>query len=88
MKRVQYKFQDDQAHTVEVVVHVNEHLGETQRRSLVTSLENDKAIVNAEFCPSRSHLMLVKYDRGRQSSQGVLGSVRAMNLNAQLIGPV
>lgn len=75
-------------HTVEVVVHVAENLVEGQRHDLVAALENDDGIVSAEFCPLRYHLMLVRYDRERCSSQDVLRNVRSRKIDARLIGPV
>jgi hypothetical protein len=59
-----------------------------RRKDLVTALENEESIVSAEFCPLRYHLMLVRYDRDISSSQDVLGSVKAQNYNARLIGSV
>ena len=75
-------------HTVEVIVHISETLGEVRRNNLVAALERDSSIVSAEFCPLRYHLMLVRYDRDSYSSQDVLGSVMSRNINARLIGPV
>ena len=75
-------------HTVEIVVHITETLGEQQRGDLVAALEGNVGIATAEFCPLRYHLMLVRYDRDISSSQDVLGSVKAQNYNARLIGPV
>jgi hypothetical protein len=73
---------------VEIVVHVSEELGEQQRRNLVAALEQEGGIVSAEFCPLRYHLMLVRYERSRYSSQDVLRAVGAQNLHARLIGPI
>jgi hypothetical protein len=75
-------------HTVEIVIHVSENLEEGQRSDLVSALEQQEGITSAEFCQLRSHLMLVRYDRNRYSSQDVLGSVRSQKLHARLIGPV
>ena len=75
-------------HTVEIVVHITETLGEQQRRDLVAALEGDGGINTAEFCPLRYHLMLVRYDRDLYSSQDVLDRVVSKNVNVRLIGPV
>lgn len=75
-------------HTVEVVVHVSETLEAGQRNNLVDALEREDGIVSAEFCPLRYHLMLVRYDRVRYSSQNVLGAVNEQKLRARLIGPI
>jgi len=74
--------------SVEIVVHVSENLEDQQRRNLLAALEQEDVIVSAEFCPLRYHLMLVRYDRGRYSSQDVLRAVRAQKIQARLIGPI
>ena len=74
--------------TVEIVVHVSDSLEDQQRRNLVAALEQEDGIVSAEFCPSRYHLMLVRYDRGRYSSQDVLRAVGVQKIQARLIGPI
>ena len=79
---------NEQANTVEIVVHISETLGEARRKDLVTALEKDESIVSAEFCPLRYHLMLVRYDRDISSSQNVLSRVKDQNYSARLIGPV
>jgi cell division protein FtsX len=76
------------SNTVEIVVHITEALEEDRRLDLVTALKNEQGIVSAEFCPLRYHLMLVRYDRGRYSSQDVLRAVGAQKLQARLIGPI
>jgi len=73
---------------VEIVVHVDESLGDEQRDNLTDYLESTDGIETAEFCPLRWHLMLVQYDREQVTSQDVLGRVHARNIHAQLIGPV
>jgi hypothetical protein len=73
---------------VEIVVHVSEDLEDEQRNSLVSALEKEEGIVSAEFCPLRYHLMLVRYNRDRYSSQDVLTAVGAQKLQARLIGPI
>ena len=78
----------DADHVVEIVVHIDETLGEDRRRDLVSALEANGDIRAAEFCPLRYHLMLVQYDRDTMTSQDVLGKVMAENVHAKLIGPV
>ena len=75
-------------HTVEIVVHITDSLGEQQRDKLVAALEDNAGITTAEFCPLRYHLMLVRYDRDLYSSKDVLERVTSQNVNARLIGPV
>jgi hypothetical protein len=79
---------EEPEHTVEVLVHVSETLEGGQRGNVVAALEKEDGIVSAEFCPLRYHLMLVRYDRDRYTSQDVLGRVTSQRLQARLIGPV
>lgn len=88
MGNVAYSLDQDLDKTVEIVVHVEETLGDERRNDLVTALEGAGGIKSAEFCPLRYHLMLVRYDRDLMSSQDVLGKVSAENIHAKLIGPV
>lgn len=73
---------------VEVVVHLNDTLGETRRQDLTTALEEKNGVYSAEFCPLRYHLMLVDYDSEQLSSQDVLHLINKEHVTAQLIGPV
>ena len=78
----------ESSNAVEIVVHVSENLEDQQRRDLVAALEQEDGIVSAEFCPLRYHLMLVRYDRDRYSSQDVLQAVGTQKIQARLIGPI
>jgi hypothetical protein len=88
MGQALHSIESEPDHTVEIVVHIIETLGEQQRGDLVAALEGNGGIATAEFCPLRYHLMLVRYDRDMYSSQDVLASVKSQNINARLIGPV
>ena len=88
MGQALHSIENEPDHTVEIVVHITENLGEQQRGNLVAALEGNGGITAAEFCPLRYHLMLVRYDRELYSSQDVLNRVRSQNVNARLIGPV
>ena len=88
MGEVAYSIQQEPAHNIEIIVHVDETLGEPRRADLVNSLEGINGIKSAEFCPLRYHLMLVNYDRNMLDSQEVLTSVVSRNIHAELIGPV
>lgn len=79
---------NEASNTVEIVVHVNEMLDEARRKELISALKETDGIADAEFCPLRWHLMLVRYDVNSRSSQDVLGSIASHDVHAQLIGPV
>ena len=88
MGEVASNLQQYPARNVEIIVHVDEMLGETKRAELVNALEGIEGISSAEFCPLRWHLMLINYDRELLNSQQVLTGVVANNVHAELIGPV
>jgi len=88
MGDVAYDLHRNPAHNVEIIVHVDETLGESRRGDLVEALEGMEGIQSAEFCPLRYHLMLVNYDRETINSQDVLVGVVSQNIHAELIGPV
>ena len=88
MGQALHSIENEPEHTVEIVVHITETLGEQRRGNLVAALEDSVGITTAEFCPLRYHLMLVRYDRDLYSSQDVLDRVTSQNVNAKLIGPV
>ena len=73
---------DEAKNTVEIVVHLSESLEDRQRNNLVVALEKEDSISSAEFCPLRHHLMLVRYDRVKHSSQDVLDAFKAKKLQA------
>ena len=88
MGQALHNLESEPDHTVEIVVHITETLGEQRREDLVAALENNGGITTAEFCPLRYHLMLVRYDRDLYSSQDVLDRVASQDVSARLIGPV
>jgi hypothetical protein len=88
MAQALHNIENEPDHTVEIIVHITETLGEQRREDLVTALEDSGGITTAEFCPLRYHLILVRYDRDLYSSKEVLNRVTSQNVNARLIGPV
>jgi hypothetical protein len=88
MAQALHNIENEPDHTVEIVVHITETLGEQRREDLVAALEDSGGITTAEFCPLRYHLILVRYDRDLYSSKEVLNRVTSQNVNARLIGPV
>ena len=73
---------------VEIVIHINDTLGDVRRSDLVAALAGRDGIYSAEFCPLRYHLMLVDYDREKFTSQEVLHLIDRENVTAQLVGPI
>ena len=73
---------------VELVVHVDDYLGESRRQDIERALEGDQGVFKANFTASRPHLMLVEYDAGQISSTDVLTKVTAQSVHAELVGPI
>lgn len=88
MNRVTQALPNQQKRAVEIVVHVSKDLGDEQRNLVVSALEKTDGIMGAEFCVTRNHLVIARYDKDVMSSQGVLKSFNALNLDARLIGPI
>lgn len=88
MNQVAQHLPNEEKRAVEVVVHISKDLGDEQRNLVVSALEKTDGILGAEFCPSRNHLVLAKYDKNVFSSQDVLKQFNSMNLEARLIGPI
>ena len=88
MNQVAQPLPNQEQHAVEIVVHVSEDLGGEQRNLVVSALEKTDGIIGAEFCVTRNHLVIARYDKDVMSSQGVLKSFNSLNLDARLIGPI
>ena len=88
MTGVAYQWNQNQAKDIEIVVHIDEELGDSNRGELTEYLTSTEGVSAAEFCPLRFHLMLVQYDRDRISSQAIIQRINSRRVNAQLIGPI
>jgi hypothetical protein len=76
------------AQYVDVIVHIEESLDETQRNAVCEALQRIEGVRSAEFCPLRNHLMLISYDRERLSSQEMHGMLTSKGYQARLVGPI
>lgn len=74
------------AHQVEVVIHVDETLNEERQASLISNLQERDGVENARFTTGRDHLMVIDYDSNKLHSDEVLGYVKQENVNAELVG--
>jgi len=88
MNQVAQPLPNQEKRAVEIVVHVSKDLGDEQRNLVVSALEKTDGIMGAEFCVTRNHLVIARYDKDVMSSQGVLKSFNSLNLDARLIGPI
>jgi hypothetical protein len=75
-------------HKVEIVVHVDDVLGEAEQAELVSDLKKHGGVEEAHFTPGRAHLLVIDYDRDQTTAQDVLEKVKRDNLRAELIGPM
>jgi hypothetical protein len=75
-------------HKVEIVVHVDDVLGEDQQAELIDDLKKRGGVAEAHFTPGRAHLLVIDYDTDELSAQDVLEHVKRDHLRAELIGPV
>jgi hypothetical protein len=73
---------------VELVVHVDDYLGESRRQDIEQALEGDQGVFKANFTTNRPHLMLVEYDAVELSSSDVLSKVNEQSVHAELVGPI
>ena len=88
MSQVAQDLPSEDLSAVEIVVYISNDLGDEQQNLVVSALEKTDGIVGAEFCLTRNHLVLAKYDKDVMSSQDVLKSFNSLNLEAKLIGPI
>jgi hypothetical protein len=75
-------------HKVEIVVHVDDVLGETEQSELIGDLQRHSGVEEAHFTPGRAHLLVIDYDPDQLSAKEVLEHVRRDHLRAELIGPI
>ena len=75
-------------HKVEIVVHVDDVLGEAEQTELVNDLTRHGGVEEAHFTPGRAHLLVIDYDRDQITAQDVLEQVKRDNLRAELVGPM
>jgi hypothetical protein len=73
-------------HKVEVLVHVDDVLGEDQQAELIDDLRKHGGVGEANFTPGRTHLLVIEYDRDQVSSKDILENIRRDHLRAELIG--
>jgi len=88
MNQVAQNLPNKEKCAVEIVLYISKNLGNEQRSLVVSTLEKTDGIMGAQFCLTRNHLMLAKYDKDIMTSQDVLKSFNSLNLEAKLIGPI
>ncbi len=70
----------------DVMIHINEPLGEEARHSLENALRKVEGVVSPGFNPGRTHLLVIAYDTEKTSTAALLEKTRAAGYTAQLVG--
>lgn len=70
----------------DVMIHVDETLGESRQRELVDSMRLQKGVVAVGHHEEKPHLMVVEYNPNETDSMHLLTAVQAEGVHAELIG--
>jgi hypothetical protein len=70
----------------DVMIHINESLGEEARTALENSIRKIDGVVSPKFNPGKEHLLLVAYDTHKTDAKVLLEQTRAAGYTAQLVG--
>jgi hypothetical protein len=72
----------------EVVVHINKALDGDRRDDFEQALRDIRGVLDLSFCRTRHHLVIVQYLPEIVSSVDLIGHVRRLAGQAQLVGPI
>jgi 3-hydroxy-3-methylglutaryl CoA synthase len=70
----------------DVMIHINESLGEEARSSLENSLRKVEGVVTPRFNAGKEHLLVIAYDTEKTNTAVLLEKTRAAGYTAQLVG--
>jgi len=73
-------------HVTDMVMHIDNQLGEGSRRNIEKTLTGSEGVVYAHFNERRPHLMLVSYDTDSTSSFDILAQMTGQQLCAERVG--
>jgi len=73
-------------HVTDMVMHVDNNLGEDTRRIIEKALTGNRGVIHAHFNDKRPHLMLVSYDTDTTSSFEILAQMTGQQLCAERVG--
>jgi hypothetical protein len=76
----------DSMHISDMVMHVDNYLGEGSRRNIEKAITGTRGVIHAHFNEKRPHLMLVSYDTDRTTSFEILAQMTGQQLCAERIG--
>ncbi|MEN8205016.1 MAG: hypothetical protein ABFS24_03275 [Pseudomonadota bacterium] len=70
----------------DLVLHVNDQVGDVQQRDIESALEENPGVVNVEFTENRPRLIHVSYDQDETSYIETLERLCSQNVHAQHMG--
>ena len=70
----------------DVMIHINESLGEEARTSLEDTLRKVEGVVSPKFGAGKEHLLLIAYDTETINTTALLKKAQAAGYTAQLVG--
>lgn len=73
-------------HKTDMVMHIDNYLGENTRRNIEKAITGTRGVIHAHFNERRPHLMLVSYDTERTSSFEVLANMTKQQVRAERVG--
>ena len=70
----------------DVMIHINESLGEAERSTLEDAMRKIDGVVSPKFNAGKQHLLLIAYDTEKTNTAILLEKARAAGYIAQLVG--
>lgn len=70
----------------DILIHINEHLSDQERKTLEESMRRIDGVVAPRFNQGKKHLLLVAFDPVATSTEALLAKVQALGYHAQLVG--
>jgi hypothetical protein len=69
----------------DVMIHINETLGEEARASLEDKMRKIEGVISPKFNPGKEHLLMVAFDPDKTKALVLLDQARAAGYTAQLV---
>lgn len=72
--------------TSDIMIHINESLGEEARSALENAIRSVEGVVAPRFNAGKEHLLMVAFDPKKTSAAALLEQTRTAGYTAQLVG--
>jgi hypothetical protein len=69
----------------DVMIHINETLGEEARASLEDKMRKIEGVISPKFNPGKEHLLMVAFDPDKTKALVLLEQARSAGYTAQLV---